>query len=86
MTIREICEIAKNEMTLNTNFPNPSVIGVERSDDGWVVSVELLERKCIPDSQDLLAIYEVVMSKEGEMLGYERKRIRRRSDLEMTAE
>lgn len=53
-----------------------AVIGMEKGKEGWKVLVEVLERKAIPDSQDLLAIYEVTVSTEGNVLSY--KQIRRR--------
>lgn len=58
-----------------------SIIAAARTDDGWQVAVELIERKAIPDTQDLLGLYEVHLDSAGEMTSYERKEIRRRMDM-----
>ena len=62
------------------------ITAVSRSDNGWRVMVEMVERKAIPDTMDLLGLYEVLLDAEGEVLSYERTRVRRRCDLEERAE
>lgn len=47
---------------------------LERTDDGWRVGIEVLESARIPDSTDILAVYEVVLDKEGELVSYRRER------------
>ena len=64
-----------------TGLEVSSVIGATRTDDGWQVEIELIERKAIPDTQDLLGVYEVCLDDGGGMTSYERKEIRRRMDL-----
>jgi hypothetical protein len=59
-----------------------SVTGISRTAEGWRVTVELVERAAIPDTMDLLGVYEVLLGPEGELTGYERIRMRRRCDLE----
>ncbi len=46
----------------------------------------MLERKSIPDTQDILGRYEMKFDEEGELLGYKRIMLRRRSDMEMIEE
>ena len=58
-----------------------SVTSVMRADRGWRVSVEVVERRSVPDTGDLLALYELHLDETGTILGYERTRMRRRSDL-----
>ncbi|MFL6073925.1 MAG: gas vesicle protein [Mycobacteriales bacterium] len=41
-------------------------------DDGWVVSAEVVEERRIPSSSDILALYEVEIDGEGELLAYRR--------------
>jgi hypothetical protein len=59
---------------------------VARTDEGWKVTLELVERVAIPDTMDLLGVYEVRLDHEGDLISYERTRIRRRCDLEEKAE
>jgi hypothetical protein len=52
-----------------------SVISIERRDGDWCVGVEVVETRRIPDSADILAIYEVLVRSSGELISY--RRIRR---------
>jgi hypothetical protein len=48
---------------------------VEATDiDGWVVEFEVVEDRRIPSSADILALYEVEMDANGELLGFRRRR------------
>jgi hypothetical protein len=58
-----------------------SVTSVNRAGDGWQVVVEVLERRGVPDTSDLLGVYELHLDEAGNILRYERTRIRRRCDL-----
>lgn len=48
------------------------VTSVTRTDDGWVVEVEVVEDRRIPSSADILALYEVELDIDGTLLGYHR--------------
>lgn len=52
-----------------------------RGDKKWVVVVEALERKAVPDSRDILGRYTFVLDEDVNLLGYEQTMIRCRSDL-----
>ena len=80
MKLQTIIENAKGELTALTNLKVSSVVGVTKQETGWHVGIELIERKAIPDTQDLLGVYEVMVNDEGELVTYERKRVRRRMD------
>ncbi len=51
-----------------------SVAGVEPAEDGWVVTVEVVEDRRIPSSTDVLASYEVEIGFDGELVSYRRVR------------
>jgi hypothetical protein len=54
------------------------ITSLEQTDDGgWVVGVEVVEIRRIPDSTDILAVYEAELDAEGELLAY--KRVKRYS-------
>lgn len=57
-----------------------SVISVTQSNTGWTALVEALERKAVPDTQNLIGIYEVTFSKGKQLTGYKRKEMRRKAD------
>src|SRR4051812_26670307 len=58
-----------------------SVTSIARDEAGWRVAAEILERRSVPDTGDLLGVYELRLDEAGNILRYERTRLRRRSDL-----
>jgi len=57
-----------------------AVTSVEEVEGEWRVTVEALERKAVPDSQDLLGRYEIRLNKNGELIGWTQKMLRKRCD------
>jgi hypothetical protein len=49
-----------------------SIIGLKRTDDGWQVQLEVLEVNRIPHTTDLLALYQVDVDSDGELVAYHR--------------
>lgn len=50
------------------------VTSMERTEDGWKIQVEVLEMRRIPETTDVLAIYEIDTDDKGEIEGYRRLR------------
>jgi hypothetical protein len=51
------------------------VLGFERNeDDGWHVTVEVVELSRIPSTTDILGAYAVTVDRDGELVGYRRTR------------
>lgn len=57
------------------------VVSVEKAGKEWHVMLEVLERKAVPDIQDILGKYELKLDGDGVLLGYKRVELRRRGDL-----
>lgn len=57
------------------------IVKCDRRDKKWVVVVEALERRAVPDSRDILGRYTFVLDEDMNLLGYEQTMIRCRSDL-----
>lgn len=81
--IQKIHEKACQTATTLLRKDIDNVIGLTRDGEGWVAEVEVVVRKCIPDTQDLLGRYELKFDEEGELLGYRRVMLHRRSDREV---
>ena|SRR5579862_1488987 len=62
--VRQIAEL--------TGRSPETVLGLQRGDEGWKVTLELLELNRIPNSTDVLGCYVVSLDDEGELTGYER--------------
>jgi hypothetical protein len=50
-----------------------SVAGVNRVDDGWDLTVEVIELERIPPSTNVVATYEAELNDEGNLVGYRRR-------------
>ena len=84
--IQEILEKASIAAGFMLNKEIDSIISMNKCQEGWVAEVEVLERKSVPDTQDILGRYEFKFDDGGELLGYKRIMLRRRSDMEMVQE
>src|SRR5712664_481279 len=49
-----------------------SVTGVEPTEDGWRVMVEVIEDHRIPSSTDILSTYEADLAADGDLISYRR--------------
>ena len=74
MTASEAAKAALREIAALTAKQPEGVTGVERTEDGWTVGIELVEDQRIPSSADILAIYETTIDADGELLSYRRVR------------
>ncbi|MCJ7620594.1 MAG: gas vesicle protein [Anaerolineae bacterium] len=74
MTGIEIAQRAKEQLAQLTGLTVDTVSGFDKRDEGWRVTVELVELKRIPDATDVLATYETVLDDEGNVLNYQRIR------------
>ncbi len=76
MRPRELLDTARSEVAQITGRHVETVSGMRRDggEDSWVVSVEVLELERVPNTMDLLASYDVTLSEDGDVLGFERRR------------
>jgi hypothetical protein len=63
------------------DLPLESTVGVRKSDQGWVVAVEMLEKRSIPDGQDVLATYETTYGEDEQLISFQRCGMRKRADV-----
>ena len=76
-----LIEKARKELSKLTGLTASSTVGVVKDEKGWNISIEMVEKRSIPDQMDLLALYEVLLDEDGNLLNFERKSMRRRMDL-----
>jgi hypothetical protein len=69
-----IAQRAKEQLIQLTGLEPDTVAGLTKDKEGWHVAVILLEMKCIPDSDDVLAVYDALLDDEGNLVGYQRTR------------
>ena len=75
-----LIENARKELSKLTGLAASSTVGVTKDERGWNISIEMVEKRSIPDQMDILALYEVLLDEDGNLLSFERKSMRRRMD------
>lgn len=74
LSATQVGQVALREVAELTGKSALAATSVLPSDDGWTVEVEIVEDRRIPSSMDMLALYEVVLDLDGQLLSYRRTR------------
>lgn len=80
----DIKEIGRQAPVLIESLLNKKaegITGVTREGEEWKVLIEVLERKSVPDTQDILSTYELKLTGGMDLTGYRRIGLRRRGDM-----
>lgn len=85
MGMMELVRNAREKLAALTGLPISSTISIRKDDCCWYLQVEVVEKRSLPDSQDILAIYEMTMDEEGNILDFSRVGMRRRGDVMVAA-
>jgi hypothetical protein len=72
LTAAQAAQAALRQIAELTGKEPEGVTGVEPTEDGWVVGVEVVEDRRIPSSTDLLATYEAELDPGGDLISYRR--------------
>ena len=75
-----LIEKARKELSKLTGLATSSTVEVSKDERGWNIAIEMVEKRSIPDQMDILALYEVLLDEDGNLLSFERKSMRRRMD------
>jgi hypothetical protein len=71
---KELVRSAVSELQGLIGRPIEAVTGIEKNGSEWTVTVEVVELQRIPNTTDVLGVYEVTMNKDGELTGTRRTR------------
>lgn len=82
MNADQVIKKAQEDYSRVSNAQVDGVTGLFKTEDGWVILLEAIERRAIPDTMDVLGLYEVRVDSEGNLLGFERKKLRKRGETE----
>ena len=80
MNANEVVEKAQQEFVRLGKKPADGVTGLSKTGEGWAVLLEALERKAIPDTMDILGLYELHLDNDGNLLDLARKKLRKRGE------
>ncbi len=81
MRLNEVIGVAKEQLQSILHMEVANVVTASKDNGGWHMTIELVERKAIPDTQDILGMYDVILDDTGDIVSYLRKNMRRRMDL-----
>ncbi|MFQ5795136.1 MAG: gas vesicle protein GvpO [Candidatus Bipolaricaulia bacterium] len=85
-TPAELVRTAREQLSELTGLELASTLGVTRKEEGWQISLELVEKHSIPEQMDILARYEATLDDDGNLLDFKRRGLRKRVDTEWITE
>jgi hypothetical protein len=80
MNANQVIEKARKEFIGLGKKPADGVTGLSKTKEGWCILLEALERKAIPDTMDVLGLYELRLDDEGHLISLDRKKLRKRGE------
>ena len=86
LAIPQLIEKAREEISKVTGLELGSTVGAVKEEEGWKVSVEMVEKHSLPDQMDILAIYEALVNDDGNLISFNRKGLRKRIETEEVLE
>jgi hypothetical protein len=78
----EVVDAARRELEALLGHEVESVSSFERCDDGWRVTLEVVDLRRVPDSSDVLSSYEVVIDDDRRLVSLDRSRRYRRAQVD----
>ena len=82
LNMKQVLDTVKKEMVELTSLQFNTIAGLalDEETNAPTLTIELVERKAIPDSMDLLGIYEVTTDENGKVRTFRRVGMRKRGD------
>jgi len=80
MKMAELAERAKEQLAQVTGFTPVAVVGSYKDEEGWHVSVDVLEMARLPESTDVVGTYVAVLDENGDMVKFDKMRSRLRGE------
>jgi len=80
--IPDLIEKAREELSKVTGLELSTTLGAVKEEKGWKITMEMIEKHSIPDQMDIMAVYETILDDDGNMIEFNRKRLRKRVDTE----
>jgi len=74
LTAADAAQFGLRQITELTEKDPEGVAGVEPAEDGWLVTVDVVEDHRVPSSTDVLASYEAELGPDGDLIAYRRVR------------
>lgn len=72
LTAIRAARLAAHQVEELTGREPESVVSIKHCEDGWQVEIEVVETHRIPDSADILAVYQADLDEGGHLQSYRR--------------
>jgi hypothetical protein len=82
----QLIQKAREQLGDMTGLELGSIVSARRDDRAWHVRVEAVEKKSLPNSQDILATYDLTMDDDANVLDFSRIGMRKRCDTAIPGE
>jgi len=86
LAMADLITRAREELSKLTGLEISSVLGATKTEEGWNISIEMVEKYSIPDQMDILAVYNTLLDDDGNLLQFNRRKLRKRVDTEEEVE
>ena len=70
----ELAKRAKEQLARVSGFVPVAVVGSYRDEEGWHVTVDMLELERVPKATDIIGTYVAVLDERGDLVKFEKKR------------
>jgi hypothetical protein len=84
LSIGEVIQKARSDLNNLTGLETSSTVAADKQENGWLVTLEVIEKHSIPEGMDILATYETRLDADGNMQEFRRTKMRKRIDTEET--
>ena len=81
IALPDLIKKARQQLGELTGLEVASTVSVRKDESNWCVQVEVVEKRSIPPSQDILATYEAMIDESGDVQNFSRIGMRRRMDV-----
>ena len=82
--IGNLIEQTRRELNKLTGLDLSTTKEVKKEDNGWIITIEMIEKHSIPDQMDILALYEVSIDEDGNVSSFDRTAMRKRMDVQIS--
>lgn len=72
MELSDLIERTKRQMATMTGLAAETISRFDRGEEGWSVTIDMLEHRAIPRTQDVLASFDVALDEAGNVRRWRR--------------
>ena len=80
MSLEEMIHVGSRNLANLIGLNLLAVVEINNLKSGWSMKLEFLEREGIPNTMDIIGLYEAAFDQSGQLLNYARIDMRKRGD------